>query len=191
MLVFATLPASRSTMRDSNCPWREFAADRKCCDYCGGRLPPNRRNWCDDECAASYTYNHLWPSAKVAVWRRDSAACTNCGQFVLKGWADNWHPEYPQRIRSATPCFDDFLAHEAALKVFYRRNREAVGEVDHIIECNNDYNSGCQHHTDNLRLLCRMCHRSRALWSPQNTRMPLVIPGFEAAPWAHTTPQTV
>lgn len=176
---------AKQAMRAS-CPWREFAEDRKCCDYCGARLPKYRRNWCDDECRQSFAYNHMWQLAKVAVWARESNACCHCGIFVLRGMNDLWHAEYPTRPTNTGDWVTDhqqWNLYHSLVTEFYATHKGELGEVDHIEECGGNYNSGCQNHTSNLRLLCRRCHRSRGQWDHDSVPMELVIPGHLAAPW--------
>jgi len=186
LLVSPPVPASRAARRNRpDCPWREFAADKHVCDYCGGRLPKYHRNWCDLECALSYAYNHQWVLAKQCVWQRESGACCHCGQFVLRGVSDFWHPEWPQFERDP-----GVWGRGDAIKAFYDAHSMALGEVDHIVPCGGNYNSGCHNHTDNLRLLCRGCHRSRDQWSLDSIVMPLVIPGHPAAAWSYRLPQS-
>lgn len=140
-------------MRDPNCEFRYFRDDKGCCDNCGARLPKYRRNWCSDECGREYFVNHNIAGARPLVWLASDGACVLCGVICLAPYrTERQHPDWPHALPG-----EHWMDHERRVKEFQRAHRDEYGEVDHIVPCE-DYNAGCQHHLDNLRLLCHGCH---------------------------------
>lgn len=105
-----------------------------CCNWCGKELRGRRTRWCSRACNREYTANHRWTQAKAAA--KKEAAYYMCANAV------------------ATNC-GGFIGPDDDCLVFTQQP-----DVDHIEPCLGKHGVwGCHHHQENLRILCKPCHK--------------------------------
>ncbi|MDQ2872271.1 MAG: hypothetical protein M3R35_03965 [Candidatus Eremiobacteraeota bacterium] len=116
------------------------------CAWCGAHLPPRRRTWCGDRCAAAFWTNHWWTLARRAAKRRDKYRCVQCGHALPK--------------RPARAAFKTDAAYRAAMRVWRGQRRAGRLEVNHRVPCRGQHGTlSCAHHLTNLETLCIACHQ--------------------------------
>lgn len=127
----------------AKCVLTQWAGDPGRCKQCNSSLPGSpkpRKNWCSGECLALYRRNHRYFLARQEAMKR---ARGKCGCSRLPG---------EQRHSKCAHCGDCEI-------VVKGRNEQL--EANHIIPRIGDRTSfSCNHHTDNLSILCSSCHRA-------------------------------
>lgn len=123
----------------AKCSLTLWAGDPGKCRQCDSDLPPSRKNWCRGECLALYRLNHRYFLARQEALKR---ARGKCGCSRAPG---------EQRHVKCAHCGDCEI-------VVKERNEQL--EANHIIPRIGDRTSfSCNHHPDNLELLCSSCHQ--------------------------------
>lgn len=116
------------------------------CVWCGTEVTPPKRCWCSQTCIDRYLDHTDWRRMRWAVYRRDDGKCQGCGFDI-----DRW-----RRLRNGrkTP-----RACKAAINRMIglpTHHRESIWECDHIVPV---AEGGHALGIDNLRVLCKPCHR--------------------------------
>lgn len=127
------------------------------CRGCGGAVAKGRRFYCDDnDCRLTFESNHFYRTAAraalhFAIIPSDQDACDGSdGTYCHRhpGWVPHAPMGRPLGFRCAR-CLD----------LTYRP------EVNHIRPLNgNRLHFGCQHHLQNLEVLCHDCHLRTTAW---------------------------
>ncbi len=103
------------------------------CTGCGVPIGKGRFRWCSPACMDMWSLNHRYAQA-----RHEALRCAEV--FAIDG-SHRWRVGYACR-------FCDAVTMDV--------------EVDHIIAANGSHGQdSCLHHQENLRVLCRPCHRQR------------------------------
>lgn len=137
-------PAARA------CELNVYTGEPGTCRWCAGALPRTkdgrvhaRWRWCSDACARRWTREHHFSVARSAAIDRDGGACVWCGAT--------------ERDRPDAEPRDHGTGYSIALP-----DGRSWLEVDHVDPAQGRHGTrDCVHHVDNLRTLCRPCHRQR------------------------------
>jgi 5-methylcytosine-specific restriction endonuclease McrA len=105
------------------------------CRGCGGTVPPGRLTWCSNECWEPNTN-----AGRSRILNRDKV-CQLCGLDIVKTLAD-WRKK--------------LMYHENSV-LEKMNNPKPKYEIDHIVP----FSEGGKTTYENLRLLCRECHKAR------------------------------
>lgn len=122
----------------AKCALTSWRGDPGRCKQCNSDLPALRKDWCGGDCLALYRQNHRYFLARRWCLKRFRAKC------------DCVREPGEQKHAKCAHCGDC----EVVVKA-----REEQLEVNHIIPRLGDRTSfSCNHHPDNLELLCSTCH---------------------------------
>jgi 5-methylcytosine-specific restriction protein A len=153
------------------------------CRYCGEPAKPPRRYWCSQTCVDAYLVRASQKGAREAVARRDHGVCAQCGRDcaslseavarvvrrINRGangyWRDTaagasyeaWQATKAWRIRVAHALSDAARLSGWGPLLSPSRRPLATWEADHIVPV---VEGGGGTGLDNLRTLCRPCHRA-------------------------------
>lgn len=153
---------------------------RALCRRCGTEVPPRRRTFCSDACVHEWRLRSDPGYARRAVARRDAGVCAVCGLdtsaleralrralAALTGevewtrthrvWEDGAHvTRFRRRLRRALRVRLARPALEALAALGLSADR-AFWEADHVVAV---VHGGGLCGLENLRTLCRPCHRA-------------------------------
>jgi hypothetical protein len=78
------------------------------CGWCPRPLPPRRRRWCSNACAAAWADHHVWEAAKLAALVRAGYACEKCGATDWESKLEVHHARNKVigRARYGTGCWN-------------------------------------------------------------------------------------
>lgn len=159
---------------------RELCCEGGRCRWCGQPVPKGRRSWCSDGCVTAFQIE-AWPStARTAVAKRDHEVCRLCGRDCgrisryieailanpLASHKKNW--DYATERYIVTDPDPSLARRRKRWVNLLRRLKMTVShpwdpkvvvrhywEADHIVPVVR----GGHNTLDNLRTLCRSCHR--------------------------------
>lgn len=112
----------------------------RCCRWCFSPVTPPRRTWCSKDCVDDANTRRNWKVIVDEIRKRDQV-CQICGGTSYRGGStyreQKGYEDIPYRDRPLSTMLSEYF------------------EVDHIIAVH----EGGTDHPDNLRLLCRGCHK--------------------------------
>lgn len=124
----------------AKCVLTLWEGDPNKCRQCGTDLLSlgSRKNWCGGDCLALYRRNHRYYLARQECLKRSKGKCSCVRE--------------PGEQRHAK------CAHCGDCEVVVKGRNEQL-EANHIVPRLGDRTSfSCNHHPDNLELLCSSCH---------------------------------
>lgn len=128
------------------------------CRGCGEPVPKGRRNWCGQECIDRHLLRNNGATARAKTFERDHGVCAECARDTeaLKAKLERWFRAVHERDSMAQyrRRMDDPHRLRWHLRLKWRQTH--LWEMDHILPVV-EGGGGCG--LDNLRTLCRPCHR--------------------------------
>lgn len=129
---------------------------RRLCRWCSTEVPKGRVTFCKQICVDEYNLRRSPAAQRHAVYCRDQGVCADCGfdagklERILKHaqysdtWRSNHHPAYYWKR--------DLLRQIGLVP------DQSLWEAAHIVEV---VDGGGECGLDNLRTLCRECHKRK------------------------------
>lgn len=128
----------------------ELGREKGHCTWCNKKMASNYRRWCSDECRTEGNIRSGGSCAAWAVEYRDKGICSLCGLDTLE------KHRRVKRIRKRSKRNAHSWRRWLGLPKSIRAWTDHPWECDHIIPVSEG--GGCCG-IDNLRTLCRDCHR--------------------------------
>jgi HNH endonuclease len=146
----STVPAD---LLAADCSLSEWTGDSDRCRWDNGLLTGRQTAWCSSRCSDLFWTNHTWSSARAAALARGGWTCALCHRGQALDGVVRWLlPSVGPAERRMFP-----VEHPDIAAAWWDYTMPRL-EVDHILPVWGQRDNGCQHHLENLRVLCHDCH---------------------------------
>lgn len=140
----------------------------KHCTFCAQPCPGRRRSWCSQGCINNYWIACNEPGiVEQVVYTRDKGVCSLCGLDTDQLKDDTYSAccedfsRAARRLHGFTPSkhhFDVYNVRQASDLLMWLNNNR-LWDIDHIVAVHKGGGCGYKPGVENLRTLCRPCHR--------------------------------
>jgi 5-methylcytosine-specific restriction endonuclease McrA len=137
----------------AQCTLTEWSGEPDRCRWCDTPLVGRQTAWCCTRHADLFWNSHTWTRARAVALMTGAWTCVLCGRGQAADRLLHW------LLPTISPAeWRRWPAEEPEVAAAWWEWTTPALEVDHIEPVWGQRGPGCQHHADNLRVLCHECH---------------------------------